>query len=79
MINNCSHSKSLIFFQAATNGRNFGHFEKIAHKVAKSKYCSNTSTMLTFQWPRGGGGEVDAIPPTGFSNFSREWEELFAT
>ena len=24
----------------------------------------------------GGGGEVDATP-TGFFNFSREWEELF--
>ena len=26
----------------------------------------------------GGGGGVDATPATDFSNFSQEWEELFA-
>ena len=37
----CSYFKSLIVFQTAENGRNFGHFTKIAYKVEKSKCFSN--------------------------------------
>ena len=37
----CSYLESLKFFQTAENDRNFGHFTKIAHKVAKSEYFSN--------------------------------------
>ena len=39
----CLYFKSLNFFtfQTAEIGLNFGHFSKIAHKVAKSIYFSN--------------------------------------
>ena len=32
--------------------------------------------LLTLRWPRGGGG-IHPPPPTGFSNFSQKWEQLF--
>ena len=37
----CLCFKSLKFFRTSKNGLNSDYFEKIAHKIAKSKYFSN--------------------------------------
>ena len=36
-----------------------------------------TVQHLYLPMAKGGGGGGDATPPTGFSNFSQKWEEVF--
>ena len=52
------------------------YYEKVNFRVSTHN-CK--SYRLTLRWPRWGvGGGLDGIhPPTGFSNFSQKWEELF--
>ena len=63
-----------VLFLISSNFHYRFQFTVINTSVCKH-FCLQSNT-LTLRWPMGGRGEVDATP-TGFSNFFREWEEIF--